>query len=313
MRGGHFERSALIEPSQRLRIAPGPADADGFRQGVANLLAAKPDVSRERLIRAFAGERDFVALIVDRRREPQHRAAELSITGTSAAQNQIGVRVDDVFFTHRHHRQRRTERFRRFFRGGSFVGTGLVEADRERRHRFVALARTESQNDRRIQTAADITHHRHIAAQPNLDRAPHQTFQLVDQRTRIVKAAFVASVGEIEVPIAPQLDSTVFDFEKMTRRDRLHSFEHRPRRPGGEKRENMINALGIDPRFDQSRGQERLDFGTPQEPAVAFGIKEGANADAIATEDQGPLATVPKRNRELAARSFEHPLAAILV
>ena len=50
-------------------------------------------------------------------------------------------------------------------------------------------ARAQAQDDRRVQAAADVADDRHVAAQPPLDRLPHQEFQLVDQRRRDRPAA----------------------------------------------------------------------------------------------------------------------------
>ena len=59
--------------------------------------------------------------------------------------------------------------------------------------------------------------------------------------------------------------------------------------------------------------QERLDLRTPEEPAVALGVIERADSDAVAPQDQCAVGPVPERDGEITPRLLEHPLAPILV
>ena len=99
----------------------------------------------------------------------------------------------------------------------------------------------------------------------------------------------------------------------MARRERLDPLEERPRRPRAEEREEVIDPLRVGPRLDQPRGQQRLDLRAPEQPAVALGVVERADAHAVAAQDQRPVGAVPERDGELAPGLLEHPLAAVLV
>ena len=174
-------------------------------------------------------------------------------------------------------------------------------------------ARAQSQDDRRVQSAADIADHRHIAAQPALDRLPHQKFQLVDQRGRIVEPALLAGIGKVEVPVFFELDPSVTNPQKMAGRDRFDSLEKRPRRAGAKRVEEQVDSLGVGPRGDQSRCQERLDLRAPEQPAVGLGVIKRADADPVPTQDDRSIVPVPERDGKLAAGLFEETLAQVFV
>ena len=110
-------------------------------------------------------------------------------------------------------------------------------------HGVSALARAQAQDDGRVEPAADVTDDRHVAAQPPLDRLPHQRFQLVDERCRIVEPPLVTGVGEIKVPVFPQLEPAIPHSQIMARRNRLDAVEERPRRSGAERVEEQIDPL----------------------------------------------------------------------
>ena len=209
--------------------------------------------------------------------------------------------------------QRRAEHRGRFGGVSALVGAGPVEADGERRDRLAPLAAATTEDDRRIQAAADVAHHRHIAPEPALDRLHHQAFELLDHRRRIIQPALRARVGEVEVPVTVLADATVAHAEEVARRQRDDPLEKRARRAGAEKCEQVIDAPGIGTSRDQAGCQQRLDLRRPEQPAVDLGVVERANADAVAAKDQRPVVPVPERNGELAARLLEHRLAAVLV
>ena len=110
-----------------------------------------------------------------------------------------------------------------------------------------------------------------------------------------------------------QLDPAVADPQEMAGRDRFDSLEERPRRARAERVEEQVDALGVGPRGDQSRGQQRLDLRAPEQPAVGLGVIQRADPHAVAAQDQRPLVPVPERDGELAPRLLEEPLAEIFV
>ena len=95
--------------------------------------------------------------------------------------------------------------------------------------------------------------------------------------------------------------------------ERLDPLEIRPGRSGAEEREQVVDSLDVGADRDHSRRQDRLDLRTPKEPAVALGVVQRADPDAIPAQDEGPGLPVPERDGELAAGMGEHPLAVVFV
>ena len=175
------------------------------------------------------------------------------------------------------------------------------------------LARAEAQHDGRVEAAADVADHRHVAPQPTLDRLAHQVLKLVDQRRRVGHPALLARVGEVEVPVLLQLDPAVAGGQEVPRRQDLDPLEERPRRAGAERVEEDVDPLAVGPGVDHPRGEDRLDLRAPDQPAVDLGVVQRADAHPVAAQDQGPLLAVPERHGVLAARLLEHPLPQVLV
>ena len=172
---------------------------------------------------------------------------------------------------------------------------------------------TEPENYRRIETSADIADNRNIASQATLHRLFEQPFELVDQGAWIGQPALGSGVGKIQVPVFLDLNSAVADLEVMAGGEGLDSLEEGSGRPRAEKVEEVVDPFWVGDRPHQPRGEQRLDFGTPEEPAIALGVVERADAHAVAPKDQGTVRPVPKRDRELAARLLKHPLAEVFV
>ena len=245
-----------------------------------------PDVAGQGLVGPFARQGNLVPLLVHRLGQPQQGRARGIEHRALGGPDQLGERSGEPGSIHRRREEGRAQHRRGLGCLRALVGPGPVEADRERRNRLAALAVAKPEHDRRIKPAADVAHHRHVAAEPALDGLSQDRLELFDQRRRVVEPAFRAGVGEVEVPVAMLRDPAVTNLEKMPRRQRFDPLEEGPGRPRAEEREEMIDAARIRPGGDQPRGQNRLDLRAPDQPAVGLGVVERADPDPVSAQDE---------------------------
>ena len=174
--------------------------------------------------------------------------------------------------------------------------------------------RAEPEDDRRVEAARDVADDRHVAPEPTLDGLAEHAFELVDHRRRVVHPAFVAAVGEVEVPVPLHLDPAILHLEEVARRERLDPLEERARAVPAQKNEKRWSTPFGSGRAATSPDARIALTSEPQSSQPSrLGVIERADADAVAAEDQGAVGTVPERDGELAARLGEHPFAVVLV
>ena len=84
-------------------------------------------------------------------------------------------------------------------------------------------------------------------------------------------------------------------------------------RARAEEGEEVVDALDVGPGLHHARGEQGLDLGAPEQPAVGLGVVERADAHAISSQDEGAAGPIPERDGELAAGLGEHAFAQVLV
>ena len=93
--GSRTSRPAMLAIKSLRTQSSGPgADPGGDR--IADFLRLVPDVAGQGLVGPFAGQRDLVSLLVNRLRQRNRAAHEVSSTGPSAARIKSGKRAGDV-------------------------------------------------------------------------------------------------------------------------------------------------------------------------------------------------------------------------
>ena len=137
--------------------------------------------------------------------------------------------------------------------------------------------------------------------------------ELVDQGCGIDEPAFVAGIGEIQVPVLLELAAAVAHLQIVARRNHPDSLEERPTGTRAEGVEEEVDALAVGACLDHPRGQKRLDLRAPEQPAVDLGIVQRADSDPVAAQDQRPRLAVPEGDGELAAGPSKHLLAQVFV
>ena len=92
----------------------------------------------------------------------------------------------------------------------------------------------------------------------------------------------------------------------MARRDSLDAFERSLVWRRAEEVEEVVQAFDIWFCGDESRGENGLDFGAPNEPSILDGVEERADSDTVAAEDEGSVVTIVEADAELATGVVEH-------
>src|SRR5690348_608622 len=98
----------------------------------------------------------------------------------------------------------------------------------------------------------------------------------------------------------------------MSRQQGLDAFKasHRPRQ--SEEREDVIDAAHIRPRFHHTRGEQRLDLRSKEQPVALPCPEERTDAEAITAKEEALPPLVPERKGELPPEAVEHSFFVLL-
>ena len=96
----------------------------------------------------------------------------------------------------------------------------------------------------------------------------------------------------------------------MARQELRHASERRPGRGHVAERQIRVERFVVELRIDQAGGEQALQFRSEQEEAVGACVVERLDAEPVAGEHRAAPASVPDRDRELAAQQ-PHEVGAL--
>ena len=188
------------------------------------------------------------------------------------------------------------------------VAPVLREAARERLHALLRGVAGERRHRARVQAAAEVGGHRHVAAQVQGDRLAQQRLDaLLEVLRRVVEVEVV-----VDLPVALGRDPAVADPHAVAGQELAHALEQGL--AGQAELEGQVVLEPLEVRADgRQERQQRLRLRGEVEDVADLGVVERLDPEAVARAEQLLLALVPERVGEHAAQAVERVRAPAVV
>ena len=179
----------------------------------------------------------------------------------------------------------------------------------------VACARHRADDRARIDAAREERAERHVRDETHAHRLVQQRAQALRGSRPRSRRASAEGFGELEVPIALDVDAAVLERQVAARREFLNAAQDAERVGHVAEREVRVERFGVQPRA-ATPGVASRDFSSEPKTSVPSRrerVVERLLADAVARDEQLALARVPDREAEHAAQAFDARRAELLV
>ena len=173
------------------------------------------------------------------------------------------------------------------------------ETDRERLHRLAHVPRHESDDQARVQAAAQHRAQGHVAHQPQADGLVELVEQELGPLLRRERA-----VGRRSGEVPPALDphAPVRDHEPLAGLELANVTERRHRARDVAQHQVGGDRVGIQLVADEAAREHALQLGTEHHDVARDGVVERLDAEPVADQDAAALGAVPDGHGEHAAQ-----------
>ena len=165
-----------------------------------------------------------------------------------------------------HHDRRTTEELRGLQGFALFVEAGFGHRDGEGRDRPAECPAGHRHNQRRVDAAGEVRHHRHIGPQAPVDRGVEDGFEFIDDSGFVCTVVFFPAIRVVHFPVNALLRLRCdirpprFQVQVATGENGLHTLEHRRWAGDREEAQDLAEPGRIGLRRHESGSEQRFDF-----------------------------------------------------